>query len=126
MRSSRQADALQSALQFLITSDISAEHKRVLIEAVTDRLRSLDTEDRRQQALDRDPGELQAHENAVIAEFLAGKRASSWQHADELLMSLAAQLRRDPRDVRAKATELGLGAAVDFKLAKLLREQKAE
>jgi hypothetical protein len=126
MQTSRDAQALHATLRYVVTSDIPAEHKRVLIEAVTDRIRALDAEDRKREALARDRGEWQSDELELIAAYLRGRAANSWQHADELLMNLAVRLNRDPRDVRVRATELGFGAAVDFRLAKLDRENEAE
>jgi hypothetical protein len=121
MRVSQEAENLQATLKFLLTSEIPGEHKRVLIEAVTDRLRSLDTEVRLQAALQRETRAWQTEENELVAMSLGGKRANSWQHADELLMNLALQLHRDPREVRVKAAELGFAAAIDFRIAKLQR-----
>ena len=41
-------------------------------------------------------------------------------------MHLAAQLHRDPQSVRDKATQLGLGGAVDFRYAKAMRQASGE
>jgi Integrase/Phage integrase, N-terminal len=58
-------------------------------------------------------GEWQEHEIVQLKSFLRDRVARSWQHADECVMQLAAQLRRDPQSIREKAVELGLGASVD-------------
>lgn len=118
MRTSDSNDEMQAALRFLLASDMPADHKRVLIEVVTDALRRLDASDRRQEAEQRECRPWEESEMALIATFLEGKTARSWQHADELLMSLAAQLHRELNDVRDKASAAGFGAAVDFKLAR--------
>jgi hypothetical protein len=101
-------------LQFLIASDIPSEHKTVLMEALTEALRSSQVED----VVEGGTGPWQQHETDQLQSFLEGKTANSWQHADELLMRVAAQLHRDPGEVRAKATELGFGVGVDYRLAK--------
>jgi hypothetical protein len=109
-------------LQFLIASDIPSDHKSVLIDALTEALRiSLQP-----QVTVSGIGPWQTHETAQLQTFLEGKLANSWQHADELLMRVAAQLHRDPGDVRAKATELGFGVGVDYRLAKAWAASRAE
>ena len=101
-------------MQYLIASDIPSEHKSVMMDALTEVLRT------RLQPPVAEPGSgpWQPHETTQLQSFLEGKLANSWQHADELLMHVAAQLHRDPVEVRAKATELGLGVGVDYQLAK--------
>ncbi len=74
-----------------------AEHKATLIEVLTQTLRD---------------------EVLQLKAFLHGRAARSWQHADECVMHLAAQLHRDPASIRDKATELGLGVAVDYRFAR--------
>lgn len=115
MRNLQTPQALQAALQFLMTSDIPTEHKTVLIETVTQALRNLDSD---RQAAEEVPQQWHAAETAQLQGVLRGKVANSWQEADELSMHLAAQLHRDLYDIRAKATELGFGVAVDYRLAK--------
>lgn len=74
------------------------------------------------------PGEMppasgwQPHEIVLLQSFLEDKVAKSWQHADELVMQLAAQLHRHPRSIQAKATELGLAPAVDYRVARALTQ----
>lgn len=41
-------------------------------------------------------------------------------------MHVASQLRRDPRSVREKAKEVGLGASVDYWLSKTLKQARRE
>lgn len=111
-------------MQFLIASDIPSEHKAVMIDALTEALRtSLQPP---VVVAGTGTGPWQAHETAQLEAFLEGKLANSWQHADELLMRVAAQLHRDPGDVRAKATELGFGVGVDYRLAKAWAAAHAE
>jgi hypothetical protein len=110
--------ALHAALQFLITSDLPAQHKAVLIETVTQALRDQESVHLLRLAAEQAGGQWQGHETEQVQSFLQGRVANSWQQADELLMHLAAQLHRNPRDVRAKATELGFGEGVDYSLAK--------
>jgi hypothetical protein len=110
--------AMQATLQYLLTSDIPAEHKGVLIEALTLAMRTKRKIERNQEEIDQQGAPWEPQEAMQLEFYLSGKIASSWQHADELLMQAASQLHRSARDVRAKATELGLGVAVDYSLAK--------
>lgn len=118
MRHSEQANAMRETLQYLVTSDIPGEHKRVLIGAVTQALRLQETEDRRVETMQGPGADWQLHETKMLEEFLQGKVARGWQHADEVLMRLARQLHRTPADVRLKAIELGFGIGVDYRIAK--------
>ena len=109
------------ALNVLAASALPSEHKAVLIEAVTQVLR--DQEVARTKASLENPsvGEpWQENGTEQLQSFLQGKVARSWQHADELVMRLAAVLHRDPREVRTKAMESGFGAVVDYNQAKEL------
>lgn len=126
MRDSHTLAALHAALRFVIADDMPSEHKAVLIEVLTQRLRDQEAAYVRGQAAEQAGGEWQEHEVVQLRTFLQGKIAKGWQHADESLMYLAAQLSRDPRSVRAKATELGLGAGVDFRVAKVVRQAQEE
>ena len=82
--------------------------------------------DSRQRAVVNTRGEWQEHEIVQLNSYLPGRIAKSWQHADECVMHLAAQLHRDPRSVRDKATELGFGAAVDYRFSKALKRASSE
>jgi hypothetical protein len=117
MRSSQTPAALHSALQFVISAQMPSEHRAVLIEVLTQTLRDLEATSVRRLA-EQTGREWQEHEIVQLQSFLQGKVAKGWQHADEWVMHLAAQLHRDPKAVRAKAAELGLGAAVDYRVAK--------
>lgn len=125
MRSSQAPAALHSALRFVISAQMPAEHRAVLIEVLTQTLR--DQEAASIRLLAEQPGaEWQAHEVDQLQSFLQGKVAKGWQHADEWVMHLAAQLHRDPKTIRAKAAELGLGAAVDYRVAKAATQSPGE
>lgn len=113
-----EAAALRETLQFLVASDMPAQHKRILMELVTQALRSGEAEVRRIDAVQKRGEQWQPHETQVVESFLQGKVARSWQHADEVLMRLAGELHREPGEVRRKATELGFGIGVDYRLAK--------
>jgi hypothetical protein len=107
--------AKRTALQFVHSSDIPPEHKAVILEALSESLRNhlsvgATTEAERTWNPD---------EEAGVRSFLDNKPARGWQHADELVMALAARLHRTPNDVRRKAVELGLGVSVDYRLARL-------
>lgn len=122
MQDPRRPLALHSALRFVITSDMPAEHKATLIEVLTQALRDGEADDLRQRAAVHSQREWQEHEIEQLKVFLRDRVARSWQHADECVMHLAAQLHRDPRSVRDKATDLGLGASVDYRFARALSQ----
>ena len=114
MHNSDNEGAMQATLRFLLSSDMPAEHKRLLIELVTDALRRRDAKEAHDHALQRDMKPWADDEVAQIAAYLNGKTARSWQHADEMVVALASQLHRDARDVREKAADIGFNAAVAF------------
>lgn len=120
MQDSNRQAALNAALRFVIASDIQAQHKATLIEVLTQALRDEGAAERRLQASAKAEGEWLEHEIVQLKSFLHDRTARSWQHADESVMHMAAQLHRDPTSVRNKATELGLGASVDYRLAKAI------
>jgi hypothetical protein len=119
MQTSEPAAAARATLQYVLSADMPSEHKAVLIDLLTQALRDHDTNRVRQQAV-REEGDRtwQEDETTRLSSLLLGKIAKSWQNADELLMYAAAQLHRTPPEVRAKALELGLGASIDFNVAK--------
>jgi hypothetical protein len=123
--SSRSA-ALQAALQFVTVSDIPSAHKITLIEVLTQTMRDIETAELNRRALAQASAEWQDHEISLLKTFLQDRLAKSWQHADECLMQVAAQLHRDPRSVREKATQLGLGASVDYRFAKAMQQGRGE
>lgn len=115
---------IREALQYVASSDMPSQHKRLLMEVVVQALRDAEREDR-PSAAPNEGAHWQPPEEVAVATHLQGKTAVSWQHADELVMSLAGRLSRSPDDVRKKATELGFGTAVDYRQAKAraLREE---
>jgi len=126
MRDSRRLAALHAALRFVITNESGAEHKPILIDVLTQALRDDETAELQRRALALARGEWQEHEITQLTSFLHDRLAKSWQQADECVTHLAAQLHRDPQSVRDKATELGLGAAVDYRLAKTIKQTHDE
>lgn len=119
MSSQNRSEALNEALRFLVVSDMPAEYKRTLIDVVTQALRDDEVAHRQREAVQKaDAAEWQPHEVSKLETFLQGKIARSWQHADEILMRIATELHRQPANVRSKATELGFGAGVDYRVAK--------
>ena len=114
----RDIAALRETLQFVISGDMPAQHKRVLLDAVTQALRAAEHAGDLDRAQQEQSEEWRPQEAQLVEAALRGKVAKSWQHADEALMQVAGQLRRAPDDVRRKATELGCGAAVDYALAR--------
>jgi hypothetical protein len=103
-----------------------SEHRATLIEVLTQAIRDDDAATDSRHAQEHAPGEWQEHEIAHLKSFLPGRIAKSWQHADEIVMQLAAQLHRNPPSVRDKATELGFGAAVDYRYSKALKRASSE
>lgn len=126
MQDSRRSASLHAALRFVITNETGAEHKPILIDVLTQALRDDETAELRRHAVAQAGAEWQEHEVAHLTSFLQGRLARSWQHADESVMQLAAQLHRDPGSVRDKAKQLGLGGSVDFRFAKALRQSSGE
>lgn len=119
--------ALHAALRFVITSEMPAEHKATLIEVLTQAIRDEGAASlRREAALAQSQAEWQEPEIVRLKSLLQGRVATSWQHADECVMQLAAQLHRDPGSIRHKATELGLGSAVDYRYARQLMQTREE
>lgn len=126
MKHPQRLAALHAALRFVITSEIPAEHKSTLIEVLTQGIRDEEAAKLRREADAQSRGEWQEPELVQLKSFLHGRTATSWQHADECVMQLATQLHRDPVSVRHKATELGLGTAVDYRFARQLKQNREE
>ena len=127
MQDSRRLAALHAALRFVVTNDTGAEHKPILIDLLTQALRDDETAElNRRAVVQAASGEWQEHEIAQLRSFLHDRLARSWQHADEAVMHLAAQLHRNPQTVRDKAIQLGLGASVDFRFAKAMKQSRGE
>ncbi|HKQ12403.1 MAG TPA: hypothetical protein VJT80_03155 [Steroidobacteraceae bacterium] len=103
-----------------------SEHKAILIDVLTQALRDDETAELSRRAVAQAGAQWQEHELAQLRSFLQGRLARSWQHADEGVMQLAAQLHRDPQSVRDKATQLGLSAAVDYRFAKTMEPQRED
>jgi hypothetical protein len=118
MRDTRDITAIRETLRFVIDGEIPAQHKAILIDALAQALRAADETRRSAEIQGMTSEEWRPEEALVVEDALRGKVANSWQHADEVLMRLARGLHRRHDDVRRKATELGLGAAVDYALAK--------
>lgn len=126
MRDPRRLAALHAALRFVITNETGAEHKATLIDLLTQALRDDETAELSRRAVAQAGGEWKEHEVEQLTSFLRDRLARSWQHADENVMQLAAQLHRAPQDVRDKATQLGLGRAVDYRFAKAIRQASGD
>lgn len=126
MRDIHSPGALQAALQFMMSSDVPSDHKAVIIDLLTSALRNRDTQHNEAVASARHSLAWEDADTQQIRASLTGKTANSWQQADELLMQLANDLRRDPITVRSKAIELGFGESVDFRLAKLRARERDE
>jgi len=121
MRDLQRPAALHAALRFVITTEFPAEHKATLIDVLTQTLRIEEAAQLHREAAARASQEEWRDDEIVqLKAFLHGRTARSWQHADECVMHLAAQLHRDPASVRHKATDLGLGVAVDYRFARQL------
>jgi hypothetical protein len=122
----RRTTALQAALQFVMTSSsVPADHKATLISALLQALQGDETAELQRQT-SYEAREWQTHEIALLETFLKDRVARNWQEADEAVMHLATQLQRDPRSIRDKATQLGLGTSVDYWLSKALKRPHEE
>jgi hypothetical protein len=117
MQNTHTPGATRAALQYVLSNDLPSQHKAVLIELLTEALRSEDKE-RLLSRTAKVETEWRSDETQQLQTFLDGKVASSWQHADELLMRIATDLRRTPYEVRKKATEIGLAAGIDYSVAR--------
>lgn len=128
MQDSRRPAALHAALRFVITSSsILADHKATLIDVLLQALRDDEAAHLHQQeAAQQTYREWQEDEIVLLKSFLTDRVARNWQDADETVMHLATQLHRDPRSVRDKATEVGLGASVDYWLSKSLKQTRGK
>ena len=122
----RRPAALHAALRFVITSELPSEYKPTLIEVLTQAIRDEEAASLRREAVAQSQGEWQEPEIERLKSLLHGRIAKSWQHADECVMQLAMQLHRDPVSVRHKATELGLGTAVDYRFARQQEQAREE
>jgi|ADGO01.1.fsa_nt_gi hypothetical protein len=118
MRDLQTPTAIRAALQYVLGCELPADHKTVVIEALTQFLRSQESELEREHALERDIHDWEPHELAHLDRAFGGKLAKSWQDADENVTVTAAKLHRRSAEVRAKAIERGFAAAVDFSIAK--------
>jgi hypothetical protein len=121
MRDTRDITQIRETLRFVLAGSIPADHKRILIEALTQALRIAEEAVRDLELQKRTSQPWRPDETTVIESFLQGKLVSSWQQADEVLMRLSSELHRPPEEVRRKAIELDLGAAVDYAMAKTQR-----
>jgi hypothetical protein len=89
-------------------------------------MRDAETLELKRRELAQAGAEWREHEITHLKVFLQHRLAKSWQHADECLMQIAAQLHRDPRSVRDKAMQLGLGASVDYRCARALQKASGQ
>jgi hypothetical protein len=126
MQNSCQPDALHAALRFVVTSSIPSAHKATLIDVLVQAVRDAEANESPRHTSTANRTEWQEHEIELLKSFLRDRVATSWQDADESVMQLAMQLDRDPRAVREKATEVGLGIAVDYWLSKSIQKARAE
>ena len=122
MQDSKRAAALSEALRFLIATDMPSQHKATLIDVLTQAMREESAAELRRHTVAQAQGDWRDHEIVHLKSVLQGRTATSWQHADQCVMHVAAQLHRAPDSIRTKAAELGFGAAVDFQIAKRIRK----
>ena len=118
MQDPRSAVALRETLQFVAGSDIPSKHKGVLLDCLTQSLRAYEAAQTASDFTASEGAVWSPEEVVQLQAYLQGKVASSWQHADEVLVEIASRLHRSMRDVRAKATELGQGEGVDYAIAR--------
>lgn len=126
MKHPHRSAALHAALRFVIPSQLPSEHKATLIEVLTQAIRDDEAAELLREAAARSPGEWREHEIVELKSLLHDQTARSWQDADERVMRLSRQLHRDPASVRHKATELGLGSAVDYRFVRQFKLSRDE
>ena len=124
MHDSVRPAALYAALKFVTGSSALSEHKAILVEVLLQALRDEEVTELHRQEVARECGEWQPDEIGLLQAFLKDRVAKSWQDADETVMHLATKLQRNPRSVREKATEVGLGISVDYAISKSRRRQE--
>lgn len=115
----------RETLQFLMSCEMPAQHKRILIEALTQTMRNEDDAADATAAGAIAPA-WQPSEIERLSEFLRPRVAQNWQHADEALTRIAAELRRTPVDVASKARELGFASSIDFAVARRATQSKSD
>ena len=118
MQDTQSPGAFRRTLQYVLSSDMPSQHRSVLIALLTQALRDQDDE-RVQNLMPPPESAWLSDETQQLQIFLDGKIADSWQHADEILMRIAKQLRRSPLEVRRKATEIGMAAGIDYSIARM-------
>jgi predicted Zn-dependent peptidase len=121
MRDTREMKQIRETLRFVLAGSIPADHKRILIEALTQSLQAAEEAERTAELQKKTPQHWRPEETAIMESLLRGKLVNSWQQADETLMRLSSELQRLPEEIRKKAIELDLGAAVDYAMAKIQR-----
>ena len=126
MHDSARSATLYAALKFVTGSSALSEHRSILVEVLLQALRDEEATELNRQEVAREFREWQHDEIALLQVFLKDRVAKSWQDADEIVMRLATQLQRNPRSVREKATEVGLGISVDYGMSKSRRRQEPE
>ncbi|MBC7982961.1 MAG: hypothetical protein H7Y02_03810 [Candidatus Obscuribacterales bacterium] len=114
----RTSTAIREALESIDLSNLSAQHKLVLTDVAERALRNAEENDRAVAADSIEDDRWLPDEVQIVAVHLEGKVAVNWQHADEQAMWLATRLNRSPAEIRKKATELGLGASIDYRIAR--------
>ena len=119
MRDVQTPTAIRATLQYVLGIELPAEHKSILLEALTRLLRTQEGEEERQRTDKETSKAWEPHELAHLDRALDGRLAKSWQDADETLIHIASQLQRRSDEVRAKALERGFRTAVDFAAARV-------
>ncbi|MGH8178414.1 MAG: hypothetical protein ACREV5_19330, partial [Steroidobacter sp.] len=84
MQDTRDSGALRDTLQFVAGSSIPAQHKSVLMDALTQALRAADHVDHCDEVQQKVTESWRTEEAQALEVFLQGKVANSWQQADEV------------------------------------------
>lgn len=119
MHTEKWIDQLRAALDYLNSDDIAEEHRKTLKRATETVLLDATEELEKHQSTANDGKPWKDAEIEVLRGVLekAGM-AKSWQEERDNVDTAAARLKRSAKAVKRKAVELGLGANVDYWLAR--------
>lgn len=119
MHTEKWIDQLRAALDYLNSDSIADEHRKALKRATETALLDATEELEKHQSTANDGKPWKDAEIEVLRGVLekAGI-AKNWQEERDNVDTAAARLKRSAKAVKRKAVELGLGANVDYWLAR--------
>jgi hypothetical protein len=119
MHTEKWIDQLRATLDYLNSGDIAEEHRKTLMRATEAALLDATEELERHQSTENDGKQWKDAEiEALRGCLMEGGMAKNYQTADDNLATASARLKRSEKAVKRKAIELGLGAHVNYWLAR--------